>query len=101
MLSTVREVYSYLECMERYADTSEVEYPVREEAVNLLTAHKSKGKEYPMVIVYGTELFENTEDGRCLLYVAMTRAKKTLYLTQGLSGRAPLFDEIENYVSVL
>lgn len=99
-IATIRELYSYMGYMERYADTTEIEYPVRKDAVNLLTAHKSKGKEFPLVIVFGAERFDDTEDGRCLLYVAMTRAKRTLYLTQGQAVKAPLFGEIEDYVAV-
>lgn len=94
----VREFYQYLGDMVRYRDQTEIEYPVRKEALNLITAHKSKGKEYPMVIVMGTEQFNETEEGRCLLYVAMTRAKKTLYLTQGPQSVAPLLQEFKEYV---
>lgn len=99
-IQEMRELYFYLSDMIRYRDMTEIEYPVRREAVNLVTAHKSKGKEYPMVIVVGTERFEDTEEGRCLLYVAMTRAKKTLYLTQGPQSVAPLLDEFKEHVTL-
>lgn len=60
------------------------------EAVTLITAHASKGLEYPVVFVIGLQegLFPhhknlcnpNLEEERRLLYVSMTRAKKVLYL---------------------
>ncbi len=64
-----------------------------QESVTLMTAHSSKGLEFPVVFIAGVEdaLFpyckdgeENTEhvqEERRLLYVAMTRAKERLYIT--------------------
>ena len=62
-------------------------------AVKLMTAHASKGLEFDTVFIVGTEegtfphanaLSENTveaiEEERRLFYVAMTRAKKQLYI---------------------
>lgn len=64
-------------------------------AVKLMTAHASKGLEFKTVFVVGAEeglfphansLNENTveaiEEERRLFYVAMTRAKKKLYITR-------------------
>lgn len=57
-------------------------------AVQLLTIHKAKGLEFPVVFVIGLnrELFpsENCSDineERRLMYVAMTRAEKVLYVS--------------------
>ncbi|MDP3735143.1 MAG: ATP-dependent helicase [bacterium] len=65
------------------------------EAVMLLSAHAAKGLEFPVVFVAGVEegLFpylrpdevrndERIAEERRLLYVAMTRAKERLYLSQ-------------------
>jgi DNA helicase II / ATP-dependent DNA helicase PcrA len=61
-----------------------------QDAVTLITMHNTKGLEFPTVIVTGLEqgLFprddeegEELEEQRRLLYVALTRAKDTLYLT--------------------
>ena len=64
-----------------------------QESVTLMTAHSSKGLEFPVVFIAGVEdaLFPYCKDGeesaehrqeeRRLLYVAMTRAKERLYIT--------------------
>lgn len=56
--------------------------------VKLLTIHKSKGMEYPVVFIIGCneEILphyknENVDDERRLFYVAITRAEKELYLS--------------------
>lgn len=60
------------------------------DAVTLITMHNTKGLEFPVVIVTGLEqgLFprndeegEDLEEQRRLFYVAVTRAKESLYLT--------------------
>ena len=69
-------------------------------AVKLMTAHASKGLEFNTVFVVGAEeglfphanaLNENTmdaiEEERRLFYVAMTRAKKKLYITRACQKR--------------
>ena len=70
-------------------------------AVKLMTAHSSKGLEFDTVFIIGSEegifphtnaLNENTneaiEEERRLYYVAMTRAKRKLYITRALQKRA-------------
>ncbi len=63
-----------------------------EERVNVITCHKAKGLEYPVVIIPGVQIgiFPNDffihtkaelEQERRLFYVAMTRAIDTLYIT--------------------
>ena len=57
--------------------------------VEVLTIHQSKGLEYELVFVVGledgtlpsTRSFENVEEERRLMYVALTRAKQKIYLT--------------------
>lgn len=67
-------------------------------AVRLMTVHASKGLEFDVVFVVGLEegLFPHTthddskrdlEEERRLFYVAITRAKKKLYLTHALMRR--------------
>ncbi|MDR3135303.1 MAG: ATP-binding domain-containing protein, partial [Deltaproteobacteria bacterium] len=62
--------------------------------ISLLTMHASKGLEFKLVFVVGLEegLCPYEPEGRCdaqeemrLFYVAMTRAKDTLYLTRATS----------------
>lgn len=70
-------------------------------AVKFMTAHASKGLEFNNVFIVGAEeglfphtnaLNENTidaiEEERRLFYVAMTRAKKKLYITRACQKRA-------------
>ena len=65
-------------------------------AVTLMTVHLAKGLEFPTVFVTGLEegLFplsskdeEELEEERRLCYVAMTRAKKNLYMTYAATRR--------------
>lgn len=99
MMETPYQLLEYMDFMLRYHDETEIEYPRRQEAVNLLTAHKSKGKEYPIVIVFNVESYVDTSEDRRLLYVAMTRAKQTLYLTQGPYTRAELVRDFIQHVN--
>lgn len=59
-------------------------------SVHLLTMHSSKGLEYPVVCIPGVGMpFKNElsqEEEARLLYVAMTRAQKHLYMTHGESS---------------
>lgn len=59
-----------------------------DDKVRLLTIHKSKGTEYPVVFIIGcnNELLphyknKNIDDERRLFYVAITRAEKELYMS--------------------
>ena len=60
----------------------------KDQKVKLLTIHKSKGMEYPVVFIVGcnNDLLphyknQNQDDERRLLYVAITRAEKELYMS--------------------
>ncbi|MEA3504680.1 MAG: UvrD-helicase domain-containing protein, partial [Bacteroidota bacterium] len=86
------------------------------EAVTIMTMHASKGLEFETVFVAGCEeglmpykLFDRKSDEKeeqRLLYVAMTRAKKYLYLTNAKTrllhgrkydhNRSPFLEKIEN-----
>lgn len=74
-----------------FDDESEMEVSAKEGYVNLLTCHKAKGKEYPFVIVYGVEEFDDSDSDIRLAYVAVTRAKKVCALiTSSLKPAAVL-----------
>lgn len=100
LMERPEELLAYMDFMVRYRDETEIEYPRRDHAVNLLTAHKAKGKEYPVVIIYNVESYGDTPEDRCLLYVAMTRAENTLYLTQGPYSNAKLVPDFIGQVEV-
>ena len=67
----------------------------------MLTAHDAKGKEFPVVILYGIEDFEGTdEEERRTLYVALTRARKVLFLLEGYPGKSRLLKEMSEFITV-
>ncbi|WP_019189525.1 ATP-dependent helicase [Levyella massiliensis] len=86
---------NYLQSLSLLSDLDKTEN--KENGVNLLTIHSAKGLEFEVVFVVGLEegLFPsrrsmeegNLEEERRLLYVAMTRAMKHLYLSQAQSRR--------------
>lgn len=68
--------------------------------VTLMTVHKAKGLEFPVVFVVGAEqnVFpmrnSNIEEERRLMYVAITRAKNVLYLTS--ARKRTIYGEVYN-----
>lgn len=80
--------------LERVALVSDVDnYDASQDSVVLMTIHSAKGLEFPVVFLPGMEngLFPGTmsigdreemEEERRLCYVAITRAKKKLYITK-------------------
>lgn len=100
LLSNMRDLMLHMDDMLRYYDETEIEYPIRPDAVNLLTGHKAKGKEYPAVIIFNVDSFEDTPEDRCLLYVAMTRAERLLYITQAPYTKAELLNDMIGLVNI-
>ncbi len=82
-----------LEFLEEVALVSDIDkYDEEADAVVLMTVHSAKGLEFPVVFLPGMEenIFpsymtvmnpEEIEEERRLAYVAITRAKKSLYIT--------------------
>ncbi|MCA9563295.1 MAG: UvrD-helicase domain-containing protein, partial [Myxococcales bacterium] len=85
--------------LERTALIQATDTDLHDGAVSLMTIHAAKGLEYPVVFLTGMEegslpLFrggqgevEDVEEERRLCYVALTRAKRELILTNCLSRR--------------
>ena len=80
--TTVKELLKYLDDLKKVAELN------NGDNVKLLTIHKSKGMEYPVVFIVGCneELLphyknDNVNDEKRLFYVAITRAEKELYLS--------------------
>jgi DNA helicase-2/ATP-dependent DNA helicase PcrA len=80
------------------ADQDELEKSQKKEGVKLMTVHAAKGLEFDTVFIAGLEdgLFPHERDAsetvddeeeRRLFYVALTRAKKNVYLTYAISRR--------------
>lgn len=96
-------MYRFFSAIKTYQDDTRVTYESeRSEQLHLLTAHDSKGKEFPVVLVYGVDEFDGdcVEENRRLLYVAMTRAKSHLYLTEVCNGKSMFLREMEALIDV-
>jgi len=85
--------YSDIESFLRYTDTFQDEQVSdNKEGVNLMTIHKAKGLEFPIVFLVGmvegilpTKKSENMEEERRIAFVAISRAMKLLYLSHSLT----------------
>lgn len=77
-----------------YGDSSHINQ------LHLLTAHDSKGKEFKVVILYGIDKFEldNMQEDRRLLYVAITRAKERIIMTEVFKGKSCFIKELEAHL---
>ena len=80
--ATVKELLKYLDDLNKIAELK------NEDKVKLLTIHKSKGMEYPVVFIVGCNqdllphYKSNDINDECrLMYVAITRAEKELYMS--------------------
>ncbi|MDE6293588.1 MAG: UvrD-helicase domain-containing protein, partial [Clostridiales bacterium] len=83
-------LFDYLQTVSLYSDTDEMN---EDNCVTLATVHSAKGLEFPVVFVVGLEdgIFpslrqneneaDHMEEERRLMYVAVTRAKRRLFLT--------------------
>lgn len=86
IIRTKSELLFYMNSLVNYGDSTEVSYKETDEKFNLLTAHSSKGKEFPCVVIYGVDAFESTPEERRLLYVSMTRAKESLFIIKNMDS---------------
>jgi len=85
--------YTDVESFLRYTDTFQDEsVSDNKEGVNLMTIHKCKGREFPVVFCVGmvegilpTKKSENMEEERRICFVAISRAMKLLYLSHSLT----------------
>ncbi|MHC1563432.1 UvrD-helicase domain-containing protein [Actinomycetospora sp. C-140] len=68
-----------------------------QEAVRILTVHKSKGLEFETVYVIGAEqsFYPDDETGRCTFFVAISRAKHSLVVTT--AGQRPAPSDLPPY----
>lgn len=80
--------------MERFEDETRAELPP-EDKVLLITAHESKGREFPVVIMLD-DYMEETEESRRLYYVAMTRAKDLVYIMRDEACKTDFISEFNH-----
>lgn len=95
---SISSAYALLTSFKAVKEDVRVIYPP-DDRITLLTAHDSKGLEFPVVIVYGLEEFEGkraeeAEENRRTLYVAMTRAKERLVVCQTKGASSYYINEI-------
>lgn len=98
-----RQLYEVMSAMKVFEDDTRIYYSSGERSqVHMLTAHDAKGKEFPAVIIYGIDNFEcgDVEEDRRLLYVAVTRAKRVLFILEEYPGKSNFLKDIGNYISV-
>ncbi len=98
-----RQLYEIMSAMKVFEDDTRIYYSSGERSqVHMLTAHDAKGKEFPAVIIYGIDNFEcgDVEEDRRLLYVAVTRAKRVLFILEEYPGKSNFLKDIEKYISV-
>jgi DNA helicase-2/ATP-dependent DNA helicase PcrA len=105
--SEVKTLDAYLEKVSLVQDTDKLEDEENGEgSVVLMTIHSAKGLEFPVVFMVGMEngLFPSAsdfdresqmEESRRLCYVAITRAKESLYMTSAEMRR--VFGRIVSY----
>lgn len=97
---SIADMYMTMQNMIIFSDTARVEYGVDITSVNLLTAHDAKGKEFPCVIIVNLEDFSADDESRRLLFVAMSRAKRDLFIFISPLSDAPLAGVFNNTVAV-
>lgn len=93
-LSNLTDISIYMENMCIYQDEKRCKFKPDKDLVNLSTAHDSKGKEFPVVIAYQIEEYEDNEEERRLLFVVISRAQNLLYITQN-DNNSTLVSNIE------
>lgn len=97
-IDDIKDFYHCCKDIVNYGDSTKVNY-LAEDKVNLITAHSSKGKEYPVVIVFDAQNYEDhiaetVTDGsydRNLLFVSCSRATRRLYIAKE-DGTASIVD---------
>lgn len=102
-LENYKQMYERMSSMKIFEDDTRIFYDMDEsDRVHMLTAHDAKGKEFQVVILYGIDNFEDgvIEENRRLLYVALTRAKRVLFLLESYPGKSGFLKEIEDYIVV-
>lgn len=87
--SRYSDIESFLKYTETFQDDSVSD---NKEGVSLMTVHKAKGLEFPVVILIGmvegilpSKKSENIEEERRICFVAISRAMKLLYLSYSLT----------------
>lgn len=100
-LKTATDLYEFMNAMKIFEDDTRLQY-ASGDRVRMLTAHDAKGKEFPVVILYGIDEFErnDVEEDRRLLYVALTRAKRAVFIIEHCQGKSNFLKEISSHINL-
>ena len=103
--TTIKDLITYLDKMNKDMEN------IKKDSVKLLTIHKSKGMEFPVVFIIGCNdgilphaKSDDLYDEKRLLYVAITRAEKELYMSYadlsngGFKDVSPFIKDLGNTV---
>lgn len=97
------QMYESMMAMKLFEDDTRVYYKDADRnRVHMLTAHDAKGKEFPVVILCSVDEFEggDPEEDRRTLYVAITRAKRVLFLLEGFPGKSSFLKDMSKYITI-
>ena len=101
----MRKLYQRLYDIVLYGEDIFIDDDNKYDAINLITAHSSKGKEYPVVIIPSIDEFmdeSNVEVARRVLFVAITRAKDSLFMyNKETEKKSLLLEEISNHLQTI
>lgn len=102
-MKSPQELWKYMNGMQLFRDNTRIQYKQTTDCLHMLTAHDAKGRQFPVVIIYGADKFEtgDIQEDRRLLYVAMTRAERYLIMTEEYMGRSILLREIEQNINMI
>ena len=102
-MKSPQELWKYMNGMRLFQDNTRIQYTQTADHLHMLTAHDAKGRQFQVVIIYGADKFEtgDIEEDRRLLYVAMTRAEKYLFMTEEYMGRSTLLGEIGQNMNMI
>ena len=105
---TIKELLFYLDELNKSMDKSDINQKVK-----LMTIHKSKGLEFPVVFIVGCSdgllphyKSNDINDEKRLMYVAITRAEQELYLSYAklyndrIYGISPFIDDMKNTITI-
>jgi len=98
-IKNFHELFTCMGQMIAYSDDRKAEWSTRPDRLNLLTAHESKGLEFPVVIILNCEEFVRDYDERKLFYVAMTRAQKELIMVETDLKQFEMKNEFAGYIT--
>lgn len=102
-ITSCRQLYEAMLSVKLFEDDTRIYYEEADKnRVHMLTAHDAKGKEFPVVILWNIDEFESgeTEEERRTLYVAITRAKRVLFLLEGYQGKSDYLREFSDYIRI-